>query len=161
VQLAGRRHLEGHVGLRERALGPHDSLGHGGLRHQEGPGNLLCGEPAEQPQREGHSGLVRKHGVAGREHQTEQVVAGGVVHRGLQIRLGALAQALQLAAQLVLLALEHLAPSQPVDGAVLGRGHEPGARVVRDARLRPLLQGGHESLITRSLDTSRGKTRSS
>ena len=30
---------------------------------------------------------------------------------------------------------------------MLGGGHEPGARVVRDARLGPLLEGGDERLL--------------
>jgi hypothetical protein len=30
---------------------------------------------------------------------------------------------------------------------MLGRGHQPGARVVRDARLRPLLQRRDERLL--------------
>jgi hypothetical protein len=45
------------------------------------------------------------------------------------------------------LALVDVRPAQPVDAAVLGGGHEPGARVSRDARLRPLLQGGDERLL--------------
>jgi hypothetical protein len=30
---------------------------------------------------------------------------------------------------------------------VLPGGHEPGARVIRDARLRPLLEGGEERIL--------------
>jgi hypothetical protein len=34
---------------------------------------------------------------------------------------------------------------------MLGGGHEPGARVVRDARLRPLLKRGDESILRQVL----------
>ena len=54
---------------------------------------------------------------------------------------------LQLAAELLVLALEPLSPAQEVDGAVFRRGHEPGARVVRDARLGPLLERRDERVL--------------
>ena len=38
-------------------------------------------------------------------------------------------------------------PPQAVERAVLGRGHEPRARIVRDARLRPLLERGNKRLL--------------
>src|SRR4030088_768870 len=38
-----------------------------------------------------------------------------------------------------------------IDRALLGGGHEPGARVVRDARLRPLLERGDESILRKVL----------
>ena len=41
-----------------------------------------------------------------------------------------------------------------IDGAMLRGGHEPGARVVRDARLRPLLERGDEGVLREFL----GKT---
>ena len=47
----------------------------------------------------------------------------------------------QLLAELVVLALEQLVPAELVDGPVLGRGHQPGARVVGHPRLGPLLEG--------------------
>ena len=40
-----------------------------------------------------------------------------------------------------------LLPTHQVDGPVLGGGHEPGARIVRDARLRPPLQGHHQRVL--------------
>ena len=49
---------------------------------------------------------------------------------------GAVLPCFELAAELLVLALEHLAPPQQVDRAVLRGRHEPGARVVGDARLR-------------------------
>ena len=46
-----------------------------------------------------------------------------------------------------MLALEQRVAAEEVDRAVLGGGHQPGARVVRDARLRPLLERGDESIL--------------
>ena len=54
---------------------------------------------------------------------------------------------LELAHQLLLLALERAAAPQHVDRAVLRGGHEPGARVVRDARLRPALERGDQRVL--------------
>ena len=51
----------------------------------------------------------------------------------VEIRRGQLLLRLELAAELLVLALEPLVAAELVDGAVLGGRHEPGARVVRDA----------------------------
>ena len=58
---------------------------------------------------------------------------------------------LELARELLVLALERRAAAQQVDRAVLRRGHEPGARVVRDARLGPLLERGDERVLRQLL----------
>ena len=50
-----------------------------------------------------------------------------------------------------MLALESLVPTEEVDGAVLGGGHEPGARVVGHTRLRPLLEGGDQRVLRKIL----------
>ena len=84
--------------------------------------------------------------MAGREHQAEQVVPDVVLVCDSEVRLPRLPR-LDLASELLLLALEHLVAAQAVDAATLGGGHEPGARIVRDARLRPLLERGHEGLL--------------
>src|SRR5207245_2712479 len=42
-------------------------------------------------------------------------------------------------------------PSHPVDGPVPGSGHQPGARVVRDAGLRPALQGDDQRILRQLL----------
>ena len=56
--------------------------------------------------------------------------------------------------ELLVLALEQLVPAEVVDRAMLRGGHEPGARVARDARLRPLLERGDERILREVL----GKT---
>ena len=61
------RHLERHAGLRQRALGAHDALRDGRLGDEEGAGDLLGGQAAEQPQRQRDARLGRKHRMAGGE----------------------------------------------------------------------------------------------
>ena len=58
---------------------------------------------------------------------------------------------LQLVAELALLALVERAAAELVDGPVLGGGHEPRARPVRHARLRPPLQRGDERVLRQIL----------
>ena len=53
----------------------------------------------------------------------------------------------RIAAQLDGLALQVLRPSERVDGPVLGGSHEPRRRVVRNAALRPLLEGSDQCVL--------------
>ena len=46
-----------------------------------------------------------------------------------------------------MLAFEKFIPAKVIDRAVLRRGHQPGAGVIRDARLRPLFECGNESVL--------------
>src|SRR5438067_441147 len=89
--------------------------------------------------------------MTGGEDQAQQIVADVIVQRGVEIRHGQLLLDLELTTELLVLALEHLAATQPVDRAMLRGGHEPGARVVRDARLRPLLECGDECVLREPL----------
>src|SRR5262245_26595600 len=141
------RDLEGDVLLREGALGPYDALGHGGFRDEEGARDLLGAETAEQAERERHPRLGREHRVAGDEHETQEVVTDVVVDCSVEVHRGQIALHFQLAAELFVLALEELVPPEEVDRAMLGGGHEPGARLVRDARLRPPLECRDERLL--------------
>ncbi len=68
--------------------------------------------------------------MTGGEHQPQQVIAHVVVHRRLEIRLGQLVSHIEFMPQFGMLGLESLVPAQVVDGAMLGGGHEPGARIV-------------------------------
>src|SRR3989441_496878 len=85
--------------------------------------------------------------MTGDEHEAQEVVADAVVERGVEIRRRQLALRLDLATELLVLALDELASAQQVDRTVLRGGHEPGARLVRDARLRPALERGDERLL--------------
>ncbi len=46
-----------------------------------------------------------------------------------------------------MLALEPRPSAEVINSTMLGGGHEPGARVVRDARLRPLLERSNQSIL--------------
>ena len=46
-----------------------------------------------------------------------------------------------------MLALQHRASAEVIDSTMLGGAHEPGARIVRDARLGPLLERREESIL--------------
>ena len=85
--------------------------------------------------------------MAGREHEAQQVVADVVVEGRVEIRHGHLLPGLELVTELLVFALEPLVSPQEIDRAMLRGGHEPGARIVRDARLRPLLERGDESIL--------------
>ena len=137
--------------LGQRPLGPDDALGDGRLGDEERARDLLGRQAPEQAQRERDARLGREHRMAGREHQAQEVVADVVVERGVEIGRGRLLLRLELAAELLVLALEQLVPAQQVDRAMLRGGHEPGARVVRDARLRPLLERGDERVLRQLL----------
>ena len=86
------RNLEGHVGLRERALGADDALRDGRLADEERAGDLVGGQTAEETQREGDARLGGQHWVTGDEHEAQQVVADVVVELGVEIDLGVLGQ---------------------------------------------------------------------
>jgi hypothetical protein len=119
--------------LGQGALGPDDALGHGRLRHQERPGYLLGPQASQQAEGEGDAPLLRQDRMTADEHQAQEVVAHVVVDRGVTIKPGHVLSGLELATELLMLALERSVSPQQIDGPTLPDGHEPGARVVRDA----------------------------
>ncbi len=135
----------------KRALCANNALRDGGFGNEKGACDLGCGETAEQTQREGDARFRREHGMAGDEDQTEQVVlnisigCGG--QRSCEVRKGALLLFLQLARELFVFPFQPRVVAQNVDSAVLGGSHEPCAGVLRDARLRPLLEGSDQSIL--------------
>ena len=108
-QLLSARHLEGDARLGQGALGADDALGDGRVRDQEGPRDLLGGEAAEEAQGEGHPRLHREDRMAGREHEAQEVVADVVVDGRLEIGGGHGLPGLELAADLLVFALDDLA----------------------------------------------------
>ena len=88
--------------------------------------------------------------MTGDEHQAQEVVADVIVDRGIEVWLGHLLR-LKLATEFLVLALHASVSADVIDCTMLGGGHEPGARVGRDARLRPLLQRGDESILRKVL----------
>ena len=85
--------------------------------------------------------------MTGDEHEAQQVVADVVAHGGIHHRIDRLLCGLQCAAELGLLALEERSPAQCVDRPTFRDGHQPGAWVLRYARVRPLLQRGDEGVL--------------
>src|SRR5262245_55860116 len=85
------------------------------------------------------------------EYQAQQVVADVVVERRIQIGPAGFLLDFELAADLLVLALEELLAAQEIDRAMLGGGHQPRARIVGDARLRPALQRGDERVLRQFL----------
>jgi hypothetical protein len=85
--------------------------------------------------------------MTGREHEAQEVVADVIVDRSVELRHGQPLLRLELAAELLVLALEPLVSAKEIDRTMLRGGHEPGARVVRDARLRPPLERCDESVL--------------
>ncbi len=106
--------------------------------------NLLGGQATEQAERECNARLRGKHGMTGGEHEAQEVVADFVISH-----LTLLSP--DLAAEFLVFAFDHLVSAQAIEGAVLRGGHEPGARVLRDTRLRPLLESGDKSILSEFL----------
>src|SRR5215469_3112967 len=142
AQLRSTRHFESNPRLGQRLLGPYDPLTDGGFRRQEGARNFAGCQPAQQTQGEGDSRLGGKNWMACDQHQPQQVVPHFVLRRRFHLRNRLRLLPLELPAQLCVLALQQRPPPQPVNRPVLACGHQPGARVLRNARLRPLVKGG-------------------
>jgi len=84
--------------------------------------------------------------MAGYEHEAKQIVANFIVERGVEVRHSHLLD-LELAAKFLVLALKPFVAAKRINRTVLCSGHEPSARVIRDARFRPLLECGDESVL--------------
>src|SRR5882724_8436078 len=67
-------HLERGARFGERLLCAYDALRGGCLRNHERARDLLRGEPAEDPKRQGNAALGAQQRMAGREGETQQVV---------------------------------------------------------------------------------------
>ncbi len=85
--------------------------------------------------------------MAGGEDQSQQFIAEVVVQGGLEVFDASIAFILEVAADLVVLLRQHLVAAEPIDGPALGRGHQPGAGIVRDAGLRPFGERGDERVL--------------
>src|SRR4029079_8010811 len=111
------RHLERDARLGERPLRADDPLRDRRLRDEERAGDLLGRQAAEEAQRERHARLEREDRVARHEDEAQEIVAEVLVERALELRrdgLGLLA-GVEIAADLGVLALEHLVPPEGVE----------------------------------------------
>ncbi len=84
--------------------------------------------------------------MARHEDQGQDVVLHLVNLCG-EVAIVELLQELKLATDQLLLALQRDAAAQRVDTPAPGGGHQPRRRVIRDARPRPLLQGGDQRVL--------------
>jgi hypothetical protein len=130
----------------EGAFGADDTLGNGGFGGEEGAGDLVSGEAAEEAKREGCPGLGGEDGMAGDKDEAEEVVADGVVEGGVEVGRG-LFEGFELAGELFVFALGDGVAAEEIDGAAFGGGGEPCPGMIGDARLRPLFEGGDERLL--------------
>ncbi len=146
-ELARPRHLERHARLGERALGAHDALRDRGLGHEEGAGDLVGGEAAQQLQRERHARIGGQHGMARGEHEAQQVVADVVRKMGIHTWLRIREERLDLPRELRFLLRVELALAEAVERAMLRGGHEPGARVVGNAARGPGFERRHQRVL--------------
>ena len=147
------RHLEAQSGFRDRLLRAHDALGDRRLARQERARDLVRRQAADDAQRERGAGVGRKNGMAGREDEAQQLVAKIVVHRRFD-RFGRVAgRAIQLARDLLVLALAHPVATDGVDGAAFGGRHQPRAGIGRNAGPRPFGERDHQRVLRQFLCT--------
>ena len=154
-QFGAAGNFKRHSLFRQGAFGANDALGDGRLGDQEGARDLVGRQTSEQAKRERHPRLGGEDRMAGDEDQAEQIVANVIIQSAARFPHLKLARAhlsgVQFTAKLFVLALQPRVSAEIIDGAMLGRGHQPGARIVRHARLRPLLERGHQSILRQVL----------
>src|SRR5260370_31563748 len=113
--------------------------------------DFVCRQPPEQAKCQRNPRLRRENRVAGDEYEAQEVVVDIIVERCVEIRHSCLLPGLEFAAKLLVFSLKQLVAAKHVDRAVLRSSHEPRARIVRDARLRPLVERGEESVLRKFL----------
>src|SRR5262249_10508514 len=149
------RHFEWYFCLGERALRPYDALRDRRLCCEKRARDLVRRQPADQSQRQRNARFRREHRMAGREHETQQVVTDVLVESSIEV-WGLLL--VHLAPDLLVLALDQPGAPPCIERAVLRRGHEPGARIVGNAPFGPSLERCDESILRellRSADVAR------
>ena len=85
--------------------------------------------------------------MAGGENEAQEIVADVVVNRSVKFGHCGLPMRFEFAAQLFVLAFEHRAAPEVIDGAMFGRGHEPSAGIIRHAGARPLFESGDQRIL--------------
>src|SRR5690606_17632729 len=147
-RVTGRHLIRDAVGL-DLALRAHDALRERRGRDQERMRDLLRREIADLAQRQGDLRILRQRRVTAREDQTQTVVLGPLP---VEVRReGLLGAAMQALGDVGLGRIEALAAADRVDCLEPPGRDEPGARVIRHALARPLLDGGPKRLVQRFL----------
>src|SRR5712691_5231815 len=80
------------------------------------------------------------------KNQPQQVVAHIVVESRIKIGHGHLFRG-KFAAKLLVLTIKTRVSTELVYGTMFRGGHQPCARIIRDARLRPSLERGDQSVL--------------
>jgi hypothetical protein len=84
--------------------------------------------------------------MTGGEHEPEKVIANMVVEGTFEIRHSHFFL-FELAPEFLVLADKPCVSTEVIDGTMLGGGHKPGTRIIRDTGLRPLLDGGDKGVL--------------
>jgi hypothetical protein len=137
---------------REHLLRSREPLLHRRQRDEEGPGDLVRREAAQEREDERDLRVLRDVRVTAGEHHPQLVVP----QRGGQVRqrrsgAGVRALGIRLSADLRSESPGGALPSQLADGPVARRSHQPRGRVVRDAPEGPHLDRRGERLLHRVL----------
>ena len=141
-QFGSARDLERNVLLGECSLGANDALSDGRLGCEKSARDFVGGESAEQSKRESHTRLGGEYRMTGYEDEAQEVVANIIIERGFEIRHGHLLLGPKFATQLRMLELEALVASPEIDSAILRGSHQPGAWIIRNSGVWPLLECG-------------------
>ena len=147
-ELVIRRHAVGDARQLDLALGPHEALGHRGLGHHEGPGDLRCRQSTEGAQRERHPAVDRQGRVAAREHETQTVVGDGF-HIVLPLEVRRRVRWGRRADGGSLLVGPPTLAAQPIERSVARGGGDPRPRTVRHPFRRPAGERNLERVLHR------------
>ena len=137
-QLGAGRHAERDASHLDLGLSPGQPAFHRLGRDEEGPRDLLGGQAAHGAQRQCDLSLGGQGRVAAHEDELEPLVRD---HRGLRGVWG-----VEVRRQQPELGGQDAVPAQPVDGAVAGRGDQPGGRVGGHPVRRPAARRDRERL---------------
>lgn len=128
----------------EALADPHHALQDRGLGGDEGARGGGHVETAQRPQDQRELALGPEAGVAAHEDHAELVVPDEVLAEGLPHRRGQCPLPVEVAREVGGERAPRPLAADRVDRTVAGRREQPRRRVVRDPRLPPGLEGGHE-----------------
>jgi hypothetical protein len=148
VELVRHRDPVGDVGVADLSLGPPVALPDGGFGHQEGTGDLGCGQPTQEPQRQRDLGVGTECGMAAKEDETELVVGHRVDVAEVGRRIG---RGIVQRQRFPFPGIARRLAAETIDRPVARRGGDPAAGVGRHAVDRPPVGGDRERIGDRVL----------
>src|SRR5260370_18972724 len=92
--------------------------------------------------------------MAGDEDEAQQVIADGIINRGIEIWHRHLF-GLELVTEFLVLALEPLVSAERVNGTVLGGSHEPCAGIIRNTPPRPFFDRHNQRVLGKRLGNAK------